>query len=127
SLDGLPGQSSPDQRPHQDTWFNFGPVKPAGGGDTGAWDFHIGFWAAEGLTGTPRADAAAGSRDRKEIHLALETPFARWPVRNAALLPGDKVLFQFGPNQICVLDPATSRVTLLCYGRGPVTVIAPGG
>jgi hypothetical protein len=121
----IPGQSIQGQRADQNTWFNFGNVEPVGENTARQWDYYVGFWAAEGLRATPRNESSVNSGHPKKIHLALETPFVRWTVRNATLLPGDKVIFQFGENQICVFDPQTMRLALLCHGRGPVVVFTP--
>jgi hypothetical protein len=98
------------------TRFSFGQVPTLGTASNSAWEFRAGFWEAEGL-GFRRRDSAAWAA------FAYETPFGAWAVRNAVHLPGDKVLFQFGDDQICAFDPATRRVALLCRGRGPVAVI----
>lgn len=78
--------------------------------------FSAGFWPVEGLRGK---DPVSG----KEIRFAYETPFGAWTVRNAVLLPSDKVLFQLGNDQICGFSPVDRRVALLWRGRGPVPVI----
>lgn len=98
------------------TWWNFGPVQAIRGMPESPWEFHTGFWPVEGLHGSNRT---TGER----VGFSYETPFGEWTVRNATLLPGDKVLFQLGHDQICAFDPASRRVALLWRGRGPVPVI----
>ncbi len=123
----LPGHAVDDQQIDKNTWANHGKVESLSQEGSGKWTFSTGFWAAQGLRGDPAGETPGATRDRKKsIQLALETPFVSWEVRNAVLLPGDKVLFQFGKNQICLFDPGTMRLALLCRGRGPVAVMVPG-
>jgi hypothetical protein len=97
-------------------WLDFGPARRLGAAKDSPWHFFTGFWAAEGLTGT---QTNSGER----VSLAFETPFGEWQVRNATLLPTDKVLFQLGWNQICVYDPVAKRVALVVKGQGLVAVM----
>ncbi|HXC98524.1 MAG TPA: hypothetical protein VN048_04220 [Verrucomicrobiae bacterium] len=99
------------------TWFNFGMVPKLGDAGTNPPEFYTGFWAAEGLH---------SSYGQKEpiVHLAFETPFVQWTVRNATQLPTDEVIFQLGEDQICIFDPASKKVALLEHGRGPVVALA---
>jgi hypothetical protein len=111
------GQDRHKQREHDhDTWANFGDVARLGAANSSQWEFWCGDWAGEGLSGV-RKDTGA------RLWLSYETPFGQWMVRNATHLPGDKVLFQLGDNQICLYDPETKRVALVTKGRGPVAVI----
>jgi len=104
-----------DPPEHPGTWFNFGKVPRLGAANRSKWAGWVGFWAAEGITLTH-------DETKDELHIAYETPFGSWNVRNAVQLPGDVVLFQFGPDQICALEIETRRVALLCRGRGPVVI-----
>jgi hypothetical protein len=97
------------------TWFNFGSAALIQPNLTNGWEFKSGFWPATGLTGTER-------ETNRKIRLAWETHFAQWYVRNLIQLPDDKVIFQLGDTQICVLDPQTRRVALLARGRGPAVL-----
>ena len=99
-----------------DTWFNFGPVGRLGSAKRSAWEFRSGFWPVSGLSG---AQTNTGAR----AGFSFETPFGAWIVRNATLLPGDNVLFQFGNDQICAFDPLGRRIALVTQGRGPVAVL----
>jgi len=118
----MPVVAAPDWRsisihPQYDgTWFSFGQAARLGIATNSPWRFHAGFWPVEGLRGK---DPVSG----KEIRFAYETPFGAWTVRNAVLLPSDKVLFQLGNDQICGFSPVDRRVALLWRGRGPVPVI----
>lgn len=80
------------------------------------WELRSGFWAIEGLHGE-------NSKSGAEFYFALETPFAAWPIRHMTHLPTDKVLFQLGERQICVVDAESKRIGLLAYGRGPLAVL----
>jgi hypothetical protein len=109
-----------DPPEHQGTWFNFGQVPKLGEAESSPWQFRTGFWPIQGLSGDQPVT-------EKRIGLALETPFARWAVRNATHLPGDKVVFQLGADQICIYDPDKRRVALVVRGRGPIVVLKEPG
>jgi hypothetical protein len=111
-------RASQDPPRYEGTWFNFGDVPRLGDAEKSDWEFRTGFWPIEGLRGTNNAKHLS-------LHLSFETPFGAWTVRNATQLPGGKVLFQLGEDQICVLDPEAKKVALLTHGRGPIAVI-PG-
>ncbi len=107
-------------KPPSETWMNFVGETKLGEASKSPWRADIGFWAGEGVV---LSNGATGEK----VHFAFETPFGAWEVRNAVLLPTDKLLFQLGHDQICVLDPATRRVALLWRGRGPAAVIEKSG
>ena len=106
----------PDPEAEEDTAFNFGAVARLGTARNSSWNFSSGFWAAEGFRGTE-------TNTGMHVGFSFETPFGAWAVRNATLLPGDKVLLQLGRDQICVFDPVGNRIALVARGRGPVAVI----
>ena len=93
------------------TWFNFGKAPSLA--SKSDWEFSTGFWPAEGIT-------ADNKKEEDELSFSLETPFAAWIIRNATQLEGDIVVFQLGDNQICKLDPASSRIALIARGKGPI-------
>ncbi len=105
-----------DPPQYKGTWFNFGRVSALGMATNSQWECWAGFWAMEGLRATHTAS-------RERVRFSYETPFGSWAVRNAVLLPSDKVLFQLGDDQICAFDPERQRVALLWRGRGPVAII----
>jgi len=70
----------------------------------------------EGLT-------AITTTGQVKLHLAFETPFAAWYIRNATQLPLGQVVFQLGENQVCILEPETRKVARISSGRGPVVVV----
>lgn len=117
-LEAVPDQGSTfgDPPDNKGTWFNFGSVQALGGATNSQWKFWAGFWPAEGLRASRKGTG-------EQLRFSYETPFGAWNVRNAVHLPNDKVLFQFGNNQICGFDPAERRVALLWHGRGPVAVM----
>jgi hypothetical protein len=98
------------------TWRNFGHALLIGTAKKSDWNFWTGFWPVEGLHGN-------NSKTGETIQSSLETPFVAWAARNATHLPGDYVIFQLGDDQICLLEAATKKITLLTNGRGPVVVI----
>lgn len=67
------------------------------------------------------------TRAEGDIHLSFNTGFGTWKGRNASVLPGDLVIFEFG-GQICALDLNQRKLALLCFGYGPVVVrdFSPG-
>jgi hypothetical protein len=105
-----------DPPQYEGTWFSFGKVQGIGSVTNSQWEFWAGFWPVEGLRASNKATS-------ERTRFSYETPFGAWTVRNAVHLPSDKVLFQFGDDQICVFDPVSRRVALLWHGRGPVPVI----
>jgi hypothetical protein len=107
--DGNPAQFDP-------TSLDCGEASRLGDAEKSDWHFETGYWAVEGLDGT-------NSIKHAKIHLSFETPFAQWPARNATHLPGDKVLFQLGNDQICLYDPNLRTIALLARGRGPVAAL----
>jgi len=80
------------------------------------WTFTAGYWAAQGLSGE-------NTKTGEHIWLALETPFVQWAIRHVIALPENKVLFQLGERQICILDSNTRKVAVLRFGRGAVAVL----
>jgi hypothetical protein len=63
-------------------------------------------------------------REEGDIHLSFTTGFGTWKGRNASVLPGDLVIFEFG-GQICALDLNERKLALICFGYGPVVVRDP--
>jgi hypothetical protein len=105
-----------DPPEYEGTWLNYGRVQSLGSATNSHWEFRTGFWPIEGLE-------ASNETTGESVQFSYETPFGDWVVRNAVLLPSDKVLFQLDRDQICAFDPARRRVGLLWKGRGPVPVI----
>ena len=83
--------------------------------DTSGWEFYFG-WMAGRLDGV-------NTTLSREVDVALETPFIRWPVNYPTQLPSGHVVFQLGRNQICVLDPNERKIALLAKGRWPVVTV----
>ncbi|MBK8913093.1 MAG: hypothetical protein IPM64_00585 [Phycisphaerales bacterium] len=102
------------------TSLNSGPAIILGSAKDSYWQF----WAGDGAMGGLR-----GYHDGTgtQVHFSYETLFGHWPIRNATLLPGDKVLFQLGRDQICMLDPDAKQIALVARGRGPVAVMSEDG
>lgn len=76
--------------------------------------YRTGFWPIEGLS--------SAHNSGEGFHVALETPFLAWTIRNAFEIDEDLLLFQLGPHQICLLHPPTHRLAFLHEGKGPVVV-----
>ncbi|MHC4215913.1 MAG: hypothetical protein ACYSWP_21395 [Planctomycetota bacterium] len=95
------------------TMANFGRV-PKLGQKQSDWEFWCDFWAL-GMSGE--------NKENKKLKFSFETPFGAWFVRNATVLPDDKVIFQLGSDQICILEPESKKVALIARGRGPVVIL----
>jgi hypothetical protein len=74
--------------------------------------FNTGIWADTGLF---------AERDGRRESFALSTPLVEWFARYPTVLPGDLVVWQFGPH-IAVLDYPRRLVGVLAEGHGPVVV-----
>jgi hypothetical protein len=61
--------------------------------------------------------------DNRMMDLAMETPFLRWSVRSPTQLPNGQVVFQFGRDQICILDPNERKIATVAKGRWPVVTM----
>ncbi len=59
----------------------------------------------------------------QQIFLSFETLFGYWKFLNVIHLPENKIIFQLGDYQICILDINNKKIALLEYGRGPIAVI----
>lgn len=80
------------------------------------WNVTTGFWAGQGLVGTNRST-------NEVVELTQETPAVSWVTRHASLLEGGLVVFQFGENQVCLVDLETKRIALVVRGRSPVVTM----
>jgi hypothetical protein len=47
----------------------------------------------------------------------------QWTIRNAVQIDGDRLVFQLGRDQICLLDPETQRIALIARGFGPLVAV----
>jgi hypothetical protein len=101
--------------PDRDTWMTFGKAVQLIATTTNKWEFYSGFWAGSGLRGK-------NSETGERLQVGWEMPFGNWIVRNAIQLPDERVIFQLGYDQICLLDPDTRRIALLVRGRGPAVL-----
>lgn len=117
-LRSIPGEAAPSEGDTKDpptaTWNNCGEVPRLGPDEKAEWTFACEFWGS--MFATPR-----GGNER---YYAVELPFVRWPIRNATQLPDDKVIFQLGRQQVCVLDPDRRQVAVLAKGHGPAVLLA---
>ena len=99
-----------DLEPYDERW-RVGPVPKL---DTDSpWEFETGYWPADGIRG--RSD-----EPNSEFQYALETPISWWYVGSATHIEGDYVVFQFGDDQICILQPQDKKIALIARGRGPI-------
>lgn len=100
----------------RDTWFNFGNVSVMGGQSNTNWEIRTGFWPIEGMR-------FKNNQTGESTHFSWETLFSQWNARNAILLPNDRVIFQLGQDQICIVELTTKKIALLARGRGPTAVL----
>jgi hypothetical protein len=87
-----------------------------GNAEQSPWRFSAGFSVGWGLHGVRE-------NGQERMRFAVETPLVTWSFRYLFHLPGDKVLFQLGRRQICVLDPVARKMAIVAYGRAPVAVM----
>lgn len=117
----IPALSIPTRRGRQyegGSWMNFGEAELLA--QDSQWKVETGFWPIEGLDVSHPPSGVS-------YHLALETPFAMWHLRNAVVLPDETLLFQIEDDQICLLHLPTRRIRILANGRGATAVITPRG
>ncbi len=76
------------------------------------WRGRYDFWATGGLQ---LEEIRTGER----FDLGLETPFLAWTARQPTILPGNQIIYQFGP-QIVLFDIATRQMAFVAKGRQPV-------
>lgn len=95
---------------------SYGAASRLGAANDSPWSFDAGFWPLQGLSGE-------NSKTGEHLRYSLEMPFVQWAVRHAILLPEDKVLFQLGQRQTCLLDVAARKVAILCSGHGAVAIL----
>jgi hypothetical protein len=81
------------------------------------WRFQASPWPDVGMWGRNRTTG-------EPLSLAFGTPVLGFAIWRAIHLPGDRILFVLGRNQICLLDLPTRRVALLARGYGMVASIA---
>ncbi|MBO4796316.1 MAG: hypothetical protein J5553_02910, partial [Verrucomicrobia bacterium] len=73
--------------------------------------FFVGFWG--------------GNKENDEgVRVSLEIPYqCRWYGSYVSHLPGERVLFQLGDDQICLYDLNKKQVALVARGSSPLAVI----
>ncbi len=104
--------------PYVDSWIQLLWKAPQiGDAKQSAWVFINGFWAAGGFLGK-------NEENNEKVRVSLEIPYqGKWYVRFISHLPGDRVLFQLGRDQICLYDLNKKQVALVTKGRSPLAVI----
>ncbi len=97
------------------TYWGWGTAPQIGSATNSPWHFGWSHWTDLGFWGRNRQ---TGER----LSVSYGTPVMGWSVWRVIQLPEDKVLFQLGENQLCILDIATRRVGILARGHGPVAI-----
>ncbi len=62
-------------------------------------------------------------QDRPSGEIAFDTPFGSIPFCHLHILPGNQLIFQAGPGEICLFDFPTMRMTVLAHGYGPTVAL----
>ncbi len=96
-------------------YWGWGAAPRIGIAADSSWRFSWAHWPSIGLYGSQEGTG-------EFMRVALGTPVFNWPVWRAIHLPQDKVLFQLGDEQICLLDVGAKRIALWDRGNGPVAV-----
>lgn len=106
------------RNPSQEMWltqqyWGWGTAPRVGSATNSLWQFAWAHWEDLGMWGT-------NEKTGERLSVAFGTPVMGWPVWRAIHLPDDKVLFQLGEDQLCLLDTTGRRVALIARGHGPV-------
>lgn len=100
--------------------LDYGPIKKLPSVSESPWELETGFWPATGLDGINR-------QNKKEIHFRFETPLFSLYIRNGVMITGERVIFQFGNDQICLLDLNSKQAAKVINGRGFVVTTEESG
>lgn len=108
--------------PRDSVWNSVQPGGPfrvpaIGAAFESPWRFRTSPWPSAGMWGRNRTTG-------QTLRLALGTPVLGFHIWSAIHLPGDRILFRLGEDQICLVDLPTRRVALLARGRRMVASIA---
>lgn len=108
--------------PRDSVWNSLQPGEPfrvpaIGAALESPWRFETSPWPSVGMWGRNRTTG-------QPLRLAFGTPVLGWSIWRAIHLPGDRILFALGRDQICLLDLPTRRVALLARGYRMVASIA---
>lgn len=96
-------------------YWGWGTAPQIGSATNSPWHFGWSHWTDLGFWGRNRTTG-------EHLSVSYGTPVMGWHVWRVIQLPEDKVLFQLGDNQLCILDIATKRVGILARGHGPVAI-----
>jgi hypothetical protein len=80
------------------------------------WTIFAEIWAWYGIN-------ARNEKTGKSLGIGLETPFLQWRSRYATILPGNKVVYQLGEDQIVMLDLESRKIGLIARGCSPVVTL----
>ncbi|MFH1418893.1 MAG: hypothetical protein ABII12_11500 [Planctomycetota bacterium] len=96
-------------------YWGWGSAPQIGTAANSAWRFSWAHWPSVGLYGSEQETG-------EQVRVSFGTPVMGWPVWRAIHLPENKVLFQLGDDQLCLLDISTKCISLWDRGHGPVAV-----
>jgi hypothetical protein len=109
------------ENPPQSVWQQYekSRITPAqiGSATQSRWEF---------VWGRPIGGRGAfGGRNKHKgegLYVGYDTPIFGWDIWRPIHLPGDKILFQLGKDQLCLLDVETRQIALWERGHGAVAV-----
>jgi hypothetical protein len=96
-------------------YWGWGTAPQIGAATNSTWEFSWGHWPTVGLYGYDR-------KTKQNIQVNFGNPLIRWQMWRAIHLPDDRVLFQIGSDQLCLLDIEKRRIGLWDRGHGPVAI-----
>ena len=85
--------------------------------DETQWEYYVVGPAALGILGYEKDGD-------KEFRYALETLIASWGIGLPIHMTDNFLVFQLGPDQICILDHESKKIALLARGRYPIVATA---
>ena len=109
------------ENPPQSVWQQYekSRIAPAriGSATQSAWEF---LW--DRPIGGKGAFGGSNKQKREDLYVGYDTPVFGWDIWRPIHLPGDKILFQLGRDQLCLLDVETRQLALWERGHGAVAV-----
>lgn len=105
----------PDAYWEMNRYWGWGRAAKIGTAIKSPWLFRWGHWESIGMWGE-------NEKTQEQFRVAFDTPLGGWPLYRAIHLPEEKVLFQLGLDQLCLLDVTTRKLAIFARGHGPVAV-----
>ena len=106
---------SEDMTYYANSYDDWNAAPKVGEAANSSWQFCTSHWAGFGFWGNNKAT-------NERIRVAFETPVSGWRPKRVIHLPEEKIIFQLGDKQICILDIDSKRIALLIRGYGPMAI-----